>query len=86
MSYVTFVYTWSFILRPVAQSELDSGTPAAGRNEHNGFFSVVAEFRTLLSYGKVDRGPDLPRVHPGEGAGGSTPRHQSTRAGTMKRN
>lgn len=55
MSLVTFVYTWSFILRPVAQSELDSGTPAAGRNKHNGFFSVVAEFRTLLSYGKVDQ-------------------------------
>lgn len=31
----------------VAQSELDSGTAAAGRNKHNDFFRVVAEFRTL---------------------------------------
>lgn len=60
-------------------------TPTAGRIEHNDFFSVVAEFRTPLSYGEVDRGLDLPRVHPGEGAQGSTPRHQSTCAGTMKR-
>lgn len=37
----------------------------------------MAEFRTPLSYGEVDLGPDLPRVHPGEGAQGSTPRHQS---------
>lgn len=76
---------WSLVLRHVAQSELDSGTAAAGRNKHNDFLSVVAEFRTLQSYGEVDRGPDLPRVHPGEGAQGSTHRHQSTCAGTMKR-
>lgn len=76
---------WSFVLRHVAQSELDSGTAAAGRNKRNGFLSVVAEFRTLWSYGEVDRRPDLPRVHPGKGAQGSTRRHQSTPAWMMKR-
>lgn len=58
----------------VAQSELDSSRTQG--NKHNEFFSVVAEFRTRLSYGEVDRGPDLPRVHPG-GRCTSTPRHQS---------
>lgn len=60
-------------------------TAAAGRKKRNDFLSIVAEFRTLWSYREVDGGPDLPRVHPGEDAQGSSRRHQSTSAGTMRR-
>lgn len=45
--FVILFSMWSFVLRHVAQSELDSGTAAAGRNKHNDFLSIVAEFRTL---------------------------------------